>query len=120
MHAVNWWAYVELSAVFFLEFAVSGAWMPVLAARLLGPLKFSGKQTGWIYATLPLASLIAIPLAGHLADKYYNLEWIMVASHAVGRCCYTWPRGRRSSAACFSSCFSTACAMRRRCRWPTA
>ncbi len=84
MHAVNWLVYVQLSAVFFLEFAVWGAWMPVLAARLLGPLKFNGKQTGWIYATLPLASLIAIPLAGHVADKYCDLAWIMVACHAAG------------------------------------
>ena len=37
--------YIKLSALMFLEFAVWGAWYPVLAARLLGPLKFSGKQT---------------------------------------------------------------------------
>ena len=37
-----------------LEYAVWGAWMPVLAVRLLGPLKMTGKQTGWIYATFPL------------------------------------------------------------------
>ena len=58
--------------------------MPVLAARLLGPLKLSGKQTGWIYATLPLASLIAFPLAGHLADGYVDLRTILIVSHAAG------------------------------------
>ena len=79
MNAVNWPVYLGLSAMFSLEFAVWGAWMPVLAARLLGPLKMSGKQTGWIYAAMPLASLVAFPLGGYLADKYVDAKWIMVA-----------------------------------------
>ena len=58
--------------------------MPVLAARLLGPLQMSGKQTGWIYATLPLASMITPLLAGQLADKYVDTRWILAACHAVG------------------------------------
>ncbi|MCP4454634.1 MAG: nucleoside permease, partial [Planctomycetes bacterium] len=51
--------YLSLSLMMFLEYAIWGAWSPVLSARLLGPLKMSGKQTGWIYGTLPLACMIA-------------------------------------------------------------
>jgi MFS family permease len=76
--------YIRLSAVMALEYAVWGAWMPVLAARLLGPLRFSGKQTGWIYATLPLACIIAPLISGQLADKYFNAEWILVGAHLIG------------------------------------
>jgi nucleoside transporter len=76
--------YLKLSALMFLEFAVWGAWYPVLAARLLGPLKFSGKQTGWIYAALPLACIFMPLLAGQLADKYVNTEWILAGAHLVG------------------------------------
>jgi len=76
--------YLQLSALMFMEYAVWGAWMPVLAARLLGPLQMSGKQTGWIYATLPLASMITPLLAGQLADKYVDTRWILAACHAVG------------------------------------
>jgi len=68
----------------FLEYAVWGAWAPVLAARLLGPLKMSGKQTGWIYATLPIACIVSPLVSGLLADKYLNTEWILVACHAIG------------------------------------
>jgi MFS family permease len=68
----------------FLEYAIWGAWMPVLALRLLGPMKLNGKQTGWIYATLPLASIFAPLVSGYLADKWFNAEWIIVASHAIG------------------------------------
>ncbi|HPA20191.1 MAG TPA: MFS transporter [Verrucomicrobiae bacterium] len=76
--------YFRLSALMFLEYAVWGAWMPVLAARLLGPLKMNGKQTGWIYATLPLATMISPLLAGQLADKYLDTGWILAVCHAIG------------------------------------
>ncbi len=76
--------YIRVSALMFLEFAVWGAWMPVLAMRLLGPMKLSGKQTGWVYATFPLASIFSPFVSGYLADTYVNAEWIIMASHIVG------------------------------------
>lgn len=76
--------YVKLSALMFMEYAVWGAWLPVLAARLLGPLKMTGKQTGWIYATLPLGTMISPLVAGQLADKYIDTGWILAVSHLVG------------------------------------
>jgi nucleoside transporter len=68
----------------FMEYAVWAAWAPVLAARLLGPLKMSGKQTGWIYATLPLASLVSPLVAGQLADRYFDTRWVLAVAHLVG------------------------------------
>ncbi|MEI7732325.1 MAG: MFS transporter [Verrucomicrobiota bacterium] len=76
--------YLKLSAMMFMQFAVWGAWMPVLAARLMGPMKLTGSQTGWIYATLPLASMISPLIAGPLADKYVDTGMIMAFCHAVG------------------------------------
>ncbi len=76
--------YFRLSSLMFMEYAVWGAWMPVLAARLLGPLKMSGKQTGWIYATLPLATMISPLIAGQLADRYMDTRWILAFCHIVG------------------------------------
>jgi MFS family permease len=81
---VNWNLYIRLSALMFMEFAVWGAWMPVLALRLLGPLKMNGKQTGWIYATFPLACIFAPLASGYLADKWFNAEWVLFACHAAG------------------------------------
>ncbi len=82
--SVSLGVYVKLSAVMFLEYAVWGAWAPVLAARLLGPLKMSGKQTGWVYSTLPIACIVSPLLAGQAADKWVNTEWILAACHLVG------------------------------------
>jgi len=81
---VEWGVYIPVSLVMFLEYAVWGAWAPVLAARLLGPLKMTGKQTGWIYATLPLSCIIAPLISGQLADQWLNTEWILAVAHLVG------------------------------------
>jgi nucleoside transporter len=81
---MEWKLYLALSFTMFMEYAVWGAWMPVLAARLLGPLKMSGKQTGWIYATFPLACIISPLISGLLADKYLNTEWILGGAHIIG------------------------------------
>ena len=67
-----------------MEYAIWGAWYPVLAARLLGPLKFSGKQTGWIYAALPMACIVMPLVAGQLADQWVNTETILAVAHLIG------------------------------------
>jgi nucleoside transporter len=68
----------------FLEYAIWGAWSPVLAARLLGPLKFSGKQTGWIYGTIPIACIISPLIAGQLVDRWIATEWFLGGAQIVG------------------------------------
>ena len=81
---MGWQLYLRLSVMMFLEFAIWGAWSPVLAARLLGPLKMSGKQTGWIYATIPLACIISPLIAGQVADRWIATEWLLAGAHLVG------------------------------------
>ena len=76
--------YLLLSSMMFLEYAVWGAWAPVLAARLLGPLKMNGKQTGWIYGTIPLACLVSPLIAGQIADQWIASKWILVFAHFAG------------------------------------
>jgi nucleoside transporter len=104
--------YIPLSIVMFLEYAVWGAWAPVLAARLLGPLKMTGKQTGWIYATLPLACIISPLIAGQLADQWLNTEWILAAAHLIGAVLLLVAAKRQTFGSlfvvmlCYSFCFA--------------
>lgn len=95
--------YLKLSAMMFLEFAVWGAWYPVLATRLLGPLGFSGKQTGWIYAALPLGCIFMPLLAGQVADRWVNTEFILAGAHLVGTLLLFIAAWKRK----FSSLFTT-------------
>lgn len=81
---LTWDLYLSLSGMKFLEFTVWGAWAPVLASRILGPLKMSGKQLGWIYATLPLACILAPMAAGQIVDRWCPTEYYMAGAHLVG------------------------------------
>ena len=81
--SVPWDVYVRLSLVMFFEYAVWGAWAPVLAARLLGPLKMSGKQTGWIYTTVPIACIVSPLLAGQVADRFLSPERVLAGAHLI-------------------------------------
>ena len=92
--------YARISVVMFLEYAIWGQWAPVLAARLLGPLKMTGKQTGWIYATLPIACIIAPFLAGWVADTLFPAEYVLIAAHLVLTCSCTWRPNRSGSHRC--------------------
>ena len=76
--------YIMLSIMMGLQYAIWGAWSPLLASRLLGPMKFNGKQTGWIYGTLPLACIVAPLISGQIADKYVNTEIILAVCHLAG------------------------------------
>lgn len=81
---MTWQLYVSLSGMMFLEFAVWGLWAPVLASRLLGQLGMSGKQTGWIYGTLPLACILSPMVAGQIVDRWCPTEWFLAGVHLVG------------------------------------
>ncbi len=81
---MSWQVYMQLSLMMFLQFAVWGAWLPVLASRLLGPLKMSGKQTGWIYGTIYLGCIISPLIAGQIADRWVATQYFLAAAHLAG------------------------------------
>ena len=56
----------------------------VLASRILGPLKMTGKQLGWVYATLPLACVLAPMAAGQIVDRWCPTELSMAGAHLLG------------------------------------
>jgi len=81
---MNWEMYLRLCAVVFLQFAIWGAWSPVLAARLFGPLKMSGKQVGWIYGTMYLGCIVAPLLGGLVTDRWVATQWFLAGAHLAG------------------------------------
>jgi MFS family permease len=81
---MTWSNWVGLSFMQFLEFAIWGAWFPVLAPRLFGPLKMSGKQVGWIYGTMYLGFIIAPMFGGQITDRWVSTEWFLGGAHLIG------------------------------------
>jgi sugar phosphate permease len=68
---------IQLGAMMFLQYAIWGAWAPVLSSYLLNDLGFSGGQVGWIYALLPLATIVAPIIGGQVADRYFSTERVI-------------------------------------------
>ena len=67
----------RLGAMMFLQYAIWGAWAPVLSAYLINDLHFSGQQVGWVYALLPLATIVAPFVGGQVADRTFATETII-------------------------------------------
>ena len=67
----------RLGAMMFLQYAIWGAWAPVLSAYLINDLHFSGGQVGLIYALLPLATIVAPFVGGQVADRTFATEKII-------------------------------------------
>ena len=70
-------AKTRLGIMMFLQYAIWGAWAPVLSSYLINDLGFSGGQVGWIYALLPLATVISPFIGGQLADRYFSSEKVI-------------------------------------------
>jgi len=65
---------IRLGVMMFLQYAIWGAWAPVLSEYLTNELGFSGLQSGMIYSLLPLATIIAPFIGGQIADRYFSSE----------------------------------------------
>ncbi len=74
----------RLGVMMFLQYAIWGAWAPVLSDYLLNDLGFSGAQMGIIYSLLPLATIIAPFIGGQIADRYFSSEKVIAFSQLIG------------------------------------
>jgi nucleoside transporter len=68
---------LRLGIMMFLQYAIWGAWAPVLSVYLINELDFSGLQSGAIYALLPLATIISPFIGGQVADRYFSSEKVI-------------------------------------------
>lgn len=70
-------AKVRLGIMMFLQYAIWGAWAPVLSAYLINQLGFNGFQVGAVYALLPLATVLSPFIGGQVADRYFASEKVI-------------------------------------------
>lgn len=86
---------IRLSLMMFLEFAVWGAWAPVLWPYLTGPvdkgcLGFSVFQASQIFGVLWLACIAAPFIGGQIVDRWFPTQWFLAAVHLVGGGLMLW------------------------------
>ncbi len=74
----------KLSLMMFLQYAIWGAWLPLLWPYLAGHLKFDETQIGMMFAVGAIGAIIAPFIAGQLADRYFSTERFLAFSHLIG------------------------------------
>jgi len=74
----------RLSAMMFLQYAIWGAWLPILLPYLSGHIKLTGDQIGSIFAIGAVGAIIGPFVAGQIADRWFNSEWFLAISHILG------------------------------------
>lgn len=75
---------ISLFVMMFLQYAIWGAWYPVLSAYLQDALGFDGLQVGVIYSLLSLATIISPFIGGQIADRYFSTEKVIAVLQLVG------------------------------------
>src|SRR2546430_17322230 len=89
---------ILLSVMMFLEYAVWGAWTPIIGATLAGRMNATGGEIGTVYGVLWLACIITPFIGGQLVDRLMpgqvflaiaslicaGSAWMMSQQHTIG------------------------------------
>ena len=74
----------RLSLMMFLQYAIWGAWLPILFPFLLGHRQFSLDQVGSILAAGAIGAIFGPWFAGQMADRHVATERLLCVSHLAG------------------------------------
>ncbi len=83
----------RLSAMMFLQYAIYGAWAPVLWPYMTDVergLGMSDPQAALIFSLLPLACILAPFTGGQIADRWVSTEKFLAAAHLIGGIFLIW------------------------------
>jgi nucleoside transporter len=74
----------RLSIMMFLQYAIWGAWLPLLWPFLHGHRGFEPGRIGDMFAVGAVGALVAPFIAGQIADRYFATEKYLGLSHILG------------------------------------
>ncbi len=74
----------RLSAMMFLQYAIWGAWLPLLWSFLHDHRGFEPGQIGDMFAVGALGAIVAPFIAGQVADRFFSTERFLGISHLLG------------------------------------
>ncbi len=79
----------RLSIMMLLQYALWGAWLPIVARYLKalpaeGGLGFDDSQIGWILGLASIGAITSPFIAGQLADRYFRTERFLACLLALG------------------------------------
>jgi MFS family permease len=68
----------------FLEFAIQGAWLPLIFGFLVNHRGIAQETVGNILAVGAIGAMLSPLIAGQIADRYMNAERVMAILHFIG------------------------------------
>jgi nucleoside transporter len=74
----------QLAMMMFLNYVVWGSWYVTIGTYLTATLHFSGTETGAIFGTTALASMISPFFVGMIADRFFATQKVLAALHFIG------------------------------------
>lgn len=74
----------RLSVMMFLQYAIWGAWLPLLWPFLANVREMTGEQIGHMFAVGAVGAIVSPFIAGQIADRYFNTEKFLGISHVLG------------------------------------
>jgi nucleoside transporter len=74
---------LRLFGMMVLEFAIWGAWLPLIYSYLPS-LGFTPLQQSWILNAFPIAAIVGMFFSNQFADRNFAAERFLAFSHAVG------------------------------------
>src|SRR5687768_12794945 len=74
----------RLSIMMFLQYAIWGAWLPLMFPFFNEHRGLTPATIGYLAAIGAAGALIAPFIAGQIADRYFNTEKFLAISHVVG------------------------------------
>jgi nucleoside transporter len=75
---------IRLSVMMFFQYAIWGAWLPLLWPFLHDHRGFEPGQIGDMFAVGAVGALLAPFIAGQIADRYFATEKFLGISHVIG------------------------------------
>ncbi len=75
---------IRLSVMMFLQYAIWGAWLPLMYQFLSQHRGFADGEIGYLFMIGGVGAVFAPFIAGQVADRYFNTEKYLAISHLVG------------------------------------
>ena len=74
----------RLSMMMFLQYAIWGAWLPILFPYLMNHLGIEPGKVGQVFAVGAIGAIVGPFLAGQIADRYLATEKLLGLLHLAG------------------------------------
>ena len=80
----------RLAVMMFLQYAIWGAWLPLLFPYLFNNHGWKPEEIGTIAGLGACGALIAPFISGQIADRYFSTERFLAVSHGIGGVLVWW------------------------------